>query len=142
MRKILIALLAAAGLAVAAVGASSAALPASAHAAGCSQWSLASTNRLIQQNGWDVEVDFWQGRWQAWSWPHDGMPYSVHGTVYGPTFSSTNQVTFTIDWSNGSSGVYTATIWAGGFVDGWSVDRFHRQNRTYWYDLNHATCLR
>jgi hypothetical protein len=156
MRKVITSLMAAAALAVPVSVASSAASPSTAHAAlgGCVQWSIPAKTKVSQSGGFLMRIEFIKGNWWAAGFYHRNISafekyvfgkndYSNLASV-GPIFPRVKDGTlsFTINWNNGSSGVYTGTIGSDGRVSGVTVDRNNRKSRAYWTMDGRAKCVR
>jgi hypothetical protein len=153
MRRSITTLFAIAGLAVAALAASSVALPSPAQAAACAEWQLPIYNDpqtgqymyVNRSDGWELLLRYPQnGYWRA-----SGAVWRNGDRVRGglARFSSVTAdlVKFNIRWPNeGLSPVFTGTIRSDGYVSGVMVERTGSGAvyRTHWFMSGRARCVR
>ncbi|HYF26213.1 MAG TPA: hypothetical protein VD931_10785 [Baekduia sp.] len=118
--------------------------PAHAQEPGCQQFKVPKRFDLRQNNGFVVTVAFGNPgpRWYAAARPAKERYNAFSSTSMTFTSFKPELVKFTINWSNGGSGVYTGTIDANGFVEGTTVDRYKRTNRAHWRMTTAAICAR
>jgi hypothetical protein len=142
-RKTTTAVLAAASLALAGLGAASTIMPAAAEAAYpiCRAYGMPSYSVITQANGWTVTLYSASGTWYAYA--TDGHRGSMWSTYVGMTSYGGNpsQPFFTIYWPGGSygryygqaSGVTIASIFGNSF------DRYN--NIVQWNTYTRPVCL-
>jgi hypothetical protein len=135
MRRIVMALVAAAAVA------GSAGQAASAQAA-CTQWDL-SYLQLKQTNGYIVGLgsqngSTFKGRVSLSAFgPGWVRPFSG-GYALGWTYQS--RFTMTIYWDNGSAGDYDGTVYPNGWVLGSSYDRANRSSSAVFSSITNGRC--
>jgi hypothetical protein len=119
------------------------------------QWSIPAKTKVSQSGGFLMRIEFIKGNWWAAGSTRRNISAfekyvlgkNDHGDFLdsvGPIFPRVKDGTlsFTINWNNGSSGVYTGTIGNDGRVSGVTVDRYNRRSRAYWKMDGRAKCVR
>jgi hypothetical protein len=117
-------------------------VPSAAQAGDCKQWNLEGLSGP-QSNNWTLSLqDTLQSGNRlfnvAYAYPRNGGPRMV-GQINGSVSGTTT--VFTVDWQNGSRGVYNAYIAADGWVHGWGWQYLHPENRIDWYLKGQARCM-
>jgi hypothetical protein len=130
MRKSISALLSAAVVAVAMLGGTSLAGPASAQAAGC-KWQMPTRATIVQGNNHRVYLAYLDGYWQAKAYNRN--THTTTSTEVAFRSFTPRLVKFIITWWDDTAGVYTASIDSDGFVSGTTRDRFNPGSKASWH---------
>jgi hypothetical protein len=108
------------------------------------QWQIPYQFIVRLTNGWTVKAYMPTGTpfvWAVNAAPRRG--YSMGGELRLTRWDRTGsnpRVRFTVDLDNGSSGVYTGTIDADGYVTGASRDRYNSRSTAGWRFERYVDC--
>jgi len=88
---------------------------------------------LVQSNGAEVHINTAQFGNQREQLFGSGRTGNMFGTLQGHTES--RFLTFTINWSSGSVGVYNGFLNFNGIVTGNTFDQTHPESQALWHSL-------